>query len=463
MVQRAAAAVLATALLAAGSGAWAQIGELVDRSRLRVCADPNNLPFSNQAGEGFENKIAELLAESLGVGLQYTWYPGSVGFVRNTLGAIRCDLVIGVVSTTELMQNTNPYYRSSYVLIQRADAEPKVDSLHDVDLEDLRIGVVARTPPATVLARAGLLDHVVPYQLMVDTRFEHPAQQIVADVAAGRIEVGALWGPIAGYWASRQEQALAVVPLSSEVEGERLDFRITMGLRRNEPQWEELLNAFLAEKQSEIEKILLDYGVPLLDARGQLISPEVQGGATPEKKAEAPVEEPEGYRMAEYRAAVPASLRGATVVTTAELEKLIATARPLLIDVLPAPRPPASRPAGSVWRSQPRADLPGSIWLPNVGYGELSAEFDLYFRDNLAQVTGNDPSRPLVFYCEADCWMSWNAAKRALAYGYGMVIWYPEGTEGWRAAGLPLEAAEPVPMPDFLPMPASAAAQGRAD
>ena len=127
MVQRAAATVLATALLAAGSGAWAQIGELVDRSRLRVCADPNNLPFSNQAGEGFENKIAELLAESLGVGLQYTWYPGSVGFVRNTLGAIRCDLVIGVVSTTELMQNTNPYYRSSYVLIQRADAEPKVE------------------------------------------------------------------------------------------------------------------------------------------------------------------------------------------------------------------------------------------------------------------------------------------------------------------------------------------------
>ncbi len=101
--------------------------------------------------------------------------------------------------------------------------------------------------------------------------------------------------------------------------------------------------------------------------------------------------------------------------------------------------------------------------MPNVGYGELSAEFELYFRDNLARLTGNDRSRPLVFYCEADCWMSWNAAKRALAYGYDMVIWYPEGTEGWRAAGLPLEAAEPVPMPDFLPMPASAAVQGRAD
>ena len=127
------------------------------------------------------------------------------------------------------------------------------------------------------------------------------------------------------------------------------------------------------------------------------------------------------------------------------------------------PREPANRPAGRVWRPPSREHLPGSTWLPNVGYGELSAEFELYFRDNLARLTENDPSRPLVFYCEADCWMSWNAAKRALAYGYDMVIWYPEGTEGWRAAGLPLEAAEPVTMPDFLPIPASAAVKGRAE
>ena len=123
-------------------------------------------------------------------------------------------------------------------------------------------------------------------------------------------------------------------------------------------------------------------------------------------------------------------------MTTAELEELIASARPLLIDVLPAPRAPANRPAGSVWRPQPRDDMPGSVWLPNVGYGELSAEFDaLLPRQSGAAYRGTTRSRPLVFYCEANCWMSWNAAKRALAYGYDKVIWYPEGTEGWRAAG----------------------------
>ena len=103
--------------------------------------------------------------------------------------------------------------------------------------------------------------------------------------------------------------------------------------------------------------------------------------------------------------------------------------------MLPLPREPANRPPGSLWRLPPRADLPGSAWLPNVGYGELSAEFEGYFRDNLARLTGGDRSRPIAVYCQADCWMSWNAAKRALAYGYDQVIWYPEGTDGWRAAG----------------------------
>ncbi len=125
----------------------------------------------------------------------------------------------------------------------------------------------------------------------------------------------------------------------------------------------------------------------------------------------------------------------------------------MLIDVLPRPREPAGRPAGSVWRLPPHDNLPGSLWLPNVGYGELSAEFERYFRDNLARAHAAAPGRPLVFYCQADCWMSWNAARRALAYGYDDVIWYPEGTDGWGATGLPLQAAEPVPMPDFLPSP----------
>ena len=155
---------------------------------------------------------------------------------------------------------------------------------------------------------------------------------------------------------------------------------------------------------------------------------------------------------------MPATLAGARVVSTAELEGLIARAPPLLIDVLPLPRAPANRPQGSIWRVPPRANLPGSTWLPNVGYGELSAEFESWFRDHLARLTGGDRSLPIAFYCEAGCWMSWNAARRALAYGYENIIWYPEGTDGWRAAGLPLAPAQPVAMPEFLPAAASAEA-----
>jgi quinoprotein dehydrogenase-associated probable ABC transporter substrate-binding protein len=266
--------VVACALGAMACGAasgLAQVGELVDRDTLRVCADPHNLPFSNEAGEGFENRIAELLARDLGVDLAYTWYPQSVGFVRNTLGARVCDVVMGIVTTSELMQNTNPYYRSSYALVQRADADAKVASLADPHLADLRIGAVARTPPIDILAQEGLLKNLRPYHLMIDTRFESPGRQMVEDVAAGEIDVGLLWGPIAGYWAKQQSVPLEVVPLTGDKVGARLDFRITMGLRRNEPEWKQVLNDFIAEHKAEIQAILLDYGVPLLDEQGHQI------------------------------------------------------------------------------------------------------------------------------------------------------------------------------------------------
>jgi quinoprotein dehydrogenase-associated probable ABC transporter substrate-binding protein len=276
-------AAVAFALVVMGGAAsgLAQMGELVDRDTLRVCADPNNLPFSNQAGEGFENKIAELLAEDLGVDLAYTWHPQVIGFVRNTLGARACDLVVGITATSEVLQNTNPYYRSSYALVQRADAAAKVTSLSDPKLADLRIGAVAQTPPVDVLAQRALLKNVRPYQLMVDTRFDHPGRDMVEDVAAGEIDVGVLWGPIAGYWAKQQSVPIEVVPLTSDNPAIRMDFRITMGLRRNEPEWKRILNEFLAEHKAEIQSILIEYGVPLLDERGQPIeaSAETRHGA----------------------------------------------------------------------------------------------------------------------------------------------------------------------------------------
>ena len=176
-------------------------------------------------------------------------------------------------------------------------------------------------------------------------------------------------------------------------------------------------------------------------------------GAAPLGAQDPAVPEPDGYRMSDYRTPTPAGLACATTVSTAELHAVLDAADPVLIDVLPRPRKPDNLPATALWMPKPRDNIPGSAWLANVGFGELSAEFADYFRDNLERLSGGDKSRGLVFYCLADCWMSWNAAKRAMGLGYRNVYWYPEGSDGWAAAGLPLEPAEPVPMPDFLPPP----------
>ncbi len=254
-------------------GARGQTSEAVDRSSLRVCADPANLPFSNQAGEGFENKIAELLAAELGVPVRYTWYPQATGFVRQTLMARRCDLVVGISLGFELLQNTNPYYRSSYALVYRADTGLSATSLADPRLKALRLGVVAGTPPSSLLAKHGLLGRVRPYQLVADTRFDHPAKQMIDDVAAGEVDVGVVWGPIAGFYAKQHNPKLLVVPLATNPGEVRMDYRITMGVRFNEPDWKRTLNELIKNKQTEINAILADYGVPLLDDQGRKIEP----------------------------------------------------------------------------------------------------------------------------------------------------------------------------------------------
>lgn len=164
------------------------------------------------------------------------------------------------------------------------------------------------------------------------------------------------------------------------------------------------------------------------------VAPAAGAGADPA------VAEPDGYRMEAYRAPVPDTLAGATVLDTAALEALIAGDRAVLVDVMPRPPRPAGLAPGTIWRAPPRRDIPGSHWLPNTGFGALAEDTERYLRDGLDRLTGGDRSRPLVFYCLADCWMSWNAARRALSYGYRAVYWYPEGTDGWNG---PLVAAEP--------------------
>lgn len=261
-------------LLAAGFAAQpapvrAQTAELVPTDELRVCADPANLPLSNERGEGFENRIAQIIGQALGLPVRYVFLPQVLGFVRNTLGARRCDLVMGTVAGDDLMQNTNPYYHTSYVVAFRNEGAPPPESLDDPRLRELRIGVIARTPPVDLLARHGLLQRMRPYPLMVDTRREDvPAAKMMRDLAAGEIDLAMVWGPFAGYAIRAEHLSLTLRPLPGEPGAPRMDYRITMGVRANEPEWRRRINAAIRERQPEITAVLREYGVPLLDAGG---------------------------------------------------------------------------------------------------------------------------------------------------------------------------------------------------
>ncbi|MBV8701586.1 MAG: PQQ-dependent catabolism-associated CXXCW motif protein [Bradyrhizobium sp.] len=160
------------------------------------------------------------------------------------------------------------------------------------------------------------------------------------------------------------------------------------------------------------------------------------------------VVEPEGYRTDDYRSPVPETLAGARVLTTAEAEAIWRAKSGVFVDVLPRAPKPKGLPPGTVWRDKPRQNIPGSIWLPDTGYGILAPATEGYLRQGLARASGGNKQAPLVIYCLSDCWMSWNAAKRALAYGYSDVAWYPEGTDGWARANLPLAESQPEPRPD---------------
>jgi quinoprotein dehydrogenase-associated probable ABC transporter substrate-binding protein len=247
--------------------------ELVDPKVLRVCADPRDLPFSNEAGEGFENKIAELLAQKLGKTLAYEYYPGATGFVRNTLNAHRCDVVMGMPQGDDIVQGTNPYYRTTYVLVsKKGSGLDAVDSLEDPLLQNKRIGIVAGTPPATNLAVNGLLGKVKSYPLVVDTRVDAPTSAMMDDLEGDRIDVAILWGPIAGYLAKHATIPVKVTPLVKETSGPRIIYRIGMGVRHSDQEWKRLLNKLIAENQTEITHILATYGVPLLDENNALLT-----------------------------------------------------------------------------------------------------------------------------------------------------------------------------------------------
>lgn len=240
------------------------------------------MPFTNRKGEGFENRIAEIVADELKVPVRYYFMPQGPGFVRNSLSKRLCDVVIGYAAGADPVLHTNPYYQSTYVLVVKAGgALDGVESLSDPRLKAARLGLVAGTPPADHLLELGLLGQAKTYSLLVDRRFDSPPEAMLADVAKGEIDGALLWGPSAGYFAKHQSVPLKVVPLLHEAERPPLAYRITMGVRPTDHEWKQTLNQVLRKRAGDINAVLLDYGVPLLDDDDQLITAAVpQGGST---------------------------------------------------------------------------------------------------------------------------------------------------------------------------------------
>jgi mxaJ protein len=268
-------------MIAAGVGLAAFLGppradgaEPTSAAFLRVCADPDNMPFSDEKGEGFENKLAELIAQKLDARLEYSWFPEATGYVPNTMGRDACDLVMGYAQGTGLIEDTNPYYYTSYVLIYRqGDAGLEgIDALADPRLKGKKIGYFARTPPASILAMHGLVANAKAFEVHADESASKAAMTMIGEIASGELDAGLLWGPVGGYYAQRADVPLKLVPLVKETAGPRTIYGITLGVRPNEPQWKHTINKLIAANQGEINVILEGYNVPLLDEKGNLIT-----------------------------------------------------------------------------------------------------------------------------------------------------------------------------------------------
>jgi mxaJ protein len=271
-VSRYLATVLLTALTAAVVSGCAR--PIAPAARVvRVCADPNNLPFSNRAGEGFENKIAALLAADRGASVEYTWWAQRRGFVRNTLNADLCDVVIGVPAGFGPVRTTLPYYRSSYVFAARQDRQLALGSLDDARLRRLRIGVqligddFGNSPPAHALARRGIVRNVVGYSVYGDYAQPSPLSGIMAAVDRGDVDAAIVWGPAAGYFARGAAHAIELTVVSPRVDRAALPFvfDISMGVRRDDAGYAAELDDFITRRRADIHAILDGYGVPRLE------------------------------------------------------------------------------------------------------------------------------------------------------------------------------------------------------
>jgi mxaJ protein len=257
--------------------ACARRGQAKATRRLRVCADPNNLPFSNRRMEGFENKLAELLAHEMNATLEYTWWAQRRGFLRNTLKAEACDVVIGLPASMEMAMTTAPYYRSSYVFVYRKDRGLKIHSFDDPILRKIKIGVqiigddFANTPPAHALSSRKIIKNVVGFSIYGNYAEENPPAKIIDAVIAGDIDVAVVWGPLAGYFARQQSVPLEITAVSPPADLPSLPFTydISMAVRRGDSTLKDELEQIIHNRRNQIESILNDYGIPRLDISGE--------------------------------------------------------------------------------------------------------------------------------------------------------------------------------------------------
>lgn len=249
--------------------------DAVNRKVLRVCGTPANLPYSNEKLEGFENKIVNIIADELKLPVEYTWFPQGTGFVRRTLAAKKCDLVPGTVQADEFTLNTNHYFRTTYALVTKPGSGLEdVTSLFDEKLRDKRVGIQAGAPAGDYVAKAGLMVKAKPYKFIVDTRHENPMEEMIKDLRAGEIDLAILWGPHAAWYAKHPEgEPLNIMPMLEKKEGlPNLEYRITMGVRAGEVTWKRQINDIIKKRQADIDKVLLDYGVPLIDEDNKMIT-----------------------------------------------------------------------------------------------------------------------------------------------------------------------------------------------
>jgi mxaJ protein len=245
----------------------------VQKRELRVCADPDNLPFSNQKLEGFENRLAELVAGEMRATVKYAWLPQRRGFVRRTLKAEACDVILGLPSGSEMVLATKPYYRSTYVFVYAKDRHLEIRSFDDAALRRLRIGLHAigedgaNPPPAHALARRGITTNVVGFKMWDVDGVESPQGKIVDAVAAGEIDVAVVWGPLGGYFAQQQKTALDVVPVSPSVDPPGIPFTydISMAVRPGAAGLKKELDAVLDRRRRDVRRILAEFGVPLVE------------------------------------------------------------------------------------------------------------------------------------------------------------------------------------------------------